>query len=148
VGTCRERNPRRRWVHTEAEFLGEIQTKVLRVFLFSIHSHLYSFVRDFYFFKRTQPLTVFLKEKGGKPYPLPYGLRNPYRNLKSEDSQDYAQKPQNDCKFMSSGSGMVTMVNWDASHFLFYIIKRHQQERSIILVQAYLVTVVHAYDTF
>jgi hypothetical protein len=33
-----------------------------------------------------------VKEKGGnldrKPYPLPYGLRNPYRNLKSESSQD------------------------------------------------------------
>jgi hypothetical protein len=26
--------------------------------------------------------------------PRPYGLRNPYRNLKSENSQDYAQKPQ------------------------------------------------------
>jgi hypothetical protein len=39
-----------------------------------------------------------VKKKGGKPdrkpYPLPYGLRNPYRNLKSENSQDYAQKPQ------------------------------------------------------
>jgi hypothetical protein len=39
-----------------------------------------------------------VKEKGGKtdrkPYPLPYGLRNPYRNLNSESSQDYAQKPQ------------------------------------------------------
>jgi hypothetical protein len=39
-----------------------------------------------------------IKEKGGKPgrkpYPLPYGLRNPYRNLKSENSPDYAQKPQ------------------------------------------------------
>jgi hypothetical protein len=44
-----------------------------------------------YFFKLTQPLTVSIihllytvKEKGGKPdkkpYPLPYGLRNPYRN--------------------------------------------------------------------
>jgi len=36
-----------------------------------------------------------VKEKEGKPerkpYPLPYGLRNPYRNLKSENSQDYAQ---------------------------------------------------------
>jgi hypothetical protein len=29
-----------------------------------------------------------------KPFPLPYGLRNPYRNLKSENSQDYPQKPQ------------------------------------------------------
>jgi hypothetical protein len=38
-----------------------------------------------------QPLTVSVKEKGGKPdrkpypYPLPYDLRNPYRNLKSEN---------------------------------------------------------------
>jgi hypothetical protein len=34
-----------------------------------------------------------VKEKGGKPdrkpHPLPYGLRNPYRNFKSENSQDY-----------------------------------------------------------
>jgi hypothetical protein len=41
-------------------------------------------------------LTVSVKEKEGKPdrkpYPLPYGLRNPYRNLRSENSRDYAQK--------------------------------------------------------
>ncbi len=60
---------------------------------------------DFYFFKLTQPLTLSIgevlytvKEKGGKPdrkpHPLPYGLRNLYRNLKSQNSQDYAQKPQ------------------------------------------------------
>jgi hypothetical protein len=46
-----------------------------------------------------------VKEKGGqpdrKPYPLPYGLRNPFRNLKSENSQDYAQKPQQNCMFIS-----------------------------------------------
>jgi hypothetical protein len=93
--------------------LDEIQTKVLRVFLLAIHSRLYSF----YFFKLTQPLTVsrvqflyIVKEKGGKPdrkpYPLPYGLRNPYRNLKSENSQDYAQKPQRNCTFMNSASGL------------------------------------------
>jgi hypothetical protein len=56
----------------------------------------------FYFFKLTQPLTVStvqllytVKEKGGKPdrktIPLPCGL-SPYRNFKSENSQDYAQK--------------------------------------------------------
>jgi hypothetical protein len=56
----------------------------------------------FYFFKLTQPLTVptvhllyTVKEKEGKPdrkpYPLPYGLRNPYRN-----SQGYAQKNLNE----------------------------------------------------
>jgi hypothetical protein len=39
-----------------------------------------------------------------KPYPLPYpyGLRNPSRNLKSENSQNYAQKPQRKCTFMGS----------------------------------------------
>jgi hypothetical protein len=45
-----------------------------------------------------QPLTIStvlllytVKEKGGnpdrKPYPFPLGLRNPYRNLKFENSQ-------------------------------------------------------------
>ncbi len=45
-------------VFPEAEFLDEIQTKLLRVFLHAIHSHLYSFALRFYFFKLTQPLTV------------------------------------------------------------------------------------------
>jgi hypothetical protein len=35
-----------------------------------------------------------VKKKSGKPdrtlYPLSHGLRNPYRNLKPENSQDYA----------------------------------------------------------
>jgi hypothetical protein len=61
----------------EAEFLDEIQTKVLRVFLFVIHSHFYSIALRFLFFKLTQPLTVSVKEKGGKPnrnsYRVPYG---------------------------------------------------------------------------
>jgi hypothetical protein len=49
------------------------------------------------FFKFTQPLAVSavqllntVKEKGGKPdrtpHHLPYGLRNPYRNLKYDNS--------------------------------------------------------------
>ncbi len=42
----------------EASFLDEIQTKVLKVFLLDIHSHLYCFALRFYFFKLTQPLTV------------------------------------------------------------------------------------------
>jgi hypothetical protein len=69
----------------EAALLDEIWTIVLGLF--------------------TQPLTVFtvqllytVKEKGGRPdrksYPLPYSFRNPYRNLNSENTQDYAQKPQ------------------------------------------------------
>ncbi len=62
-------------------------TKVIRVFLLVIHGHLCSFTWDFYFFKLTQHLTVFVEEKGGKPdrkpyRPLPYGLRNLYITLK------------------------------------------------------------------
>ncbi len=34
-----------------------------------------------------------------------YGLRNPYRNFKSENSQDYAQEPQLNCRFMNAASG-------------------------------------------
>ncbi len=85
--------------NTGAEFLDEIQTVTSK-----------SLPSVFFFFKLTQPLTVSsvrllhtVKEKGGKPdrkpYPLPYGLRNPYRNLKSENSQDYAQKPPKNCTY-------------------------------------------------
>ncbi len=92
----------KRGFQTETEFLDEIQTKVLRVFLHAVHSR-HSFALRLYFFKLTQPLpisTVHLlytvKEKGGKPdrkpYPVSYGLGNPYRNLKSENNQDSGQK--------------------------------------------------------
>ncbi len=69
---------------------------------------------DFYFFKLTQFLTVStvqslytVKEKGEKPDRKQYGLRNRYRNLKSENSQDYAQKPQRNCNFMNSVVGQI-----------------------------------------
>ncbi len=99
---------------SEAKFLDEIQTKVLRVssllftatstalpwrFLFlQTHATSYSFYSS---------VLYTVKVKGGgkpdrKPYPLPYGLRNPHRNLKSENSQDYAQKPQRNCTLMNS----------------------------------------------
>ncbi len=45
-----------------------------------------------------------------KPHPLPYCLRNPYRNLKSENSQDYAQKPQRNLTFMNSASVNASRV--------------------------------------
>jgi hypothetical protein len=116
----------------EAEFLGEIQTKVLKVSHLVIHSHHYSFALGFVFlqthatsysflqthaafysFLRTQATSyVFLqysvKEKGEKtdrkPYPLPHGFRKPEINLKSKNSQYYAQKPQGNCTFMNSAS--------------------------------------------
>jgi hypothetical protein len=86
--------------------LDESQTKVLRVFLLAIHSHPCSFAMRFLFLNSHNLLQLLqfillpVKEKGGKPdskpYPLPYGLRNPYRNLKSENSQDYAYRNLND----------------------------------------------------
>ncbi len=104
------------------KYMEEIQTKVLRVFLLAIHNHLYSFAYRFYFCKLTQPLKVSrvqllytVKEKRGKlyrkPYSLPYGLRNLYRNLTSEKSQDYTQKPQRSCMFMNSA--------WGCFHYSF-----------------------------
>jgi hypothetical protein len=92
----------------EAEFLDEIHTKVLGVFLLAIHSHLHILQLCLEFsissnslnllnissdFKPLRISTVHLlytvKEKVGKPdrksCHLPYGLRNPYRNLKSQN---------------------------------------------------------------
>jgi hypothetical protein len=76
---------------------------------------------DFYFYKLTQPLKVSraqllytVKEKRGKPdrkpYSLPNGFRNQYRDLMSEDSQDHAQKPQRNCMFMNSASGCFQWI--------------------------------------
>ncbi len=63
---------------------------------------------SFKLFQFLQFILHTVKEKGGKPdrepYLLPYALRNPYRNLKSRNSQDYAQKSQRNCAFMNSAS--------------------------------------------
>jgi hypothetical protein len=80
----------------EAEFLDEIQTKVLRVFLLAIQSHLYSFVLRFLFLQTHANSYSFYSTL----YTL-YGLRNTYRNIQSETSHDDAQKPQRNCRFMN-----------------------------------------------
>jgi len=75
----------------EAEFLDVIGTKVLRVFLLAIKNPLYSFALIFLFlqthatsYSLYSALFYTVKEKEGKPdrkpHPLPYGLRNLYRN--------------------------------------------------------------------
>jgi hypothetical protein len=45
----------------KAEFLDDIQTKVLRVFLLAIHSHLYSFAFRFIFLQTHATSYVFLR---------------------------------------------------------------------------------------
>jgi hypothetical protein len=100
----------------EAKFLDEIQTKGFSSLL--IHCHVYSFALRFlflqthatsYYFYTKVTVHCTVKKKGGKPerkaYLLPYVLRNPYRNLMSENSQDCARKPQRNCTFMNSDSG-------------------------------------------
>ncbi len=95
---------------TEAEFLDEIKTQVLRVFFLAIQSHLCSLHWDFYFFKLTQPLTVSTGRKEenliGK-HTLSLWIRNPYRNLKPENSQYYAKKPSRNCTFMNSAYALL-----------------------------------------
>jgi hypothetical protein len=71
-----------RW--TSADSLDVIETKVLRVFLLAIHSHLY------------------YRSKIGLK--LVCNVNIVYGNIKSENSQDYAQKPQRNCTFTNSAS--------------------------------------------
>ncbi len=103
---------------TEAEFLDEIQTKVLGVFLLANYSHSLQICIEIYISSNSRNLLQFVlftvkflytvKEKGGKPvkkpHHLPHSLRNPYRNLKADKSQDYAKQPQLNCTFMNSAS--------------------------------------------
>ncbi len=51
-----------------------------------------------------------------KPYPLPYGLRNPNRNLKHENSQDYAQKTQA-WLYMFMNSASVWFITWKYAEY-------------------------------
>ncbi len=86
----------------EAKLLDEIQTKVSRIFLLAIHSHLYSFALRFLFLQTHATsysfyswVTVHCKGERRKTWqktipPLPNGLRNSHRSLRSEISQDYA----------------------------------------------------------
>jgi len=65
----------------------------------------------------TVQLLYTVTEKGektySKPYPLFYVLRNPNRNLGSENSQDYAQKLHRNSTFMNSASGQG--MKWSSS---------------------------------
>ncbi len=92
---------------------------------------------DFYFFKFTQPISTVqllytVKEKGGKPdrkpHHLPYGLRNPYRNLKYE-------KQQRNCTFMNSASVLYSLsVYTDVCYAHEYKYFQHFVHRTSILM--------------
>ncbi len=107
---------------SQYRFLDEIQTKVLKFssLLFTVTvplqlscEFLFLHIKSLYSFYSS--ITVHWKETGGepdrKPYPLLYGLTNPYIYLKSENSQDYAQKPQQNCTFMNSASDNAFLCN-------------------------------------
>jgi hypothetical protein len=83
----------------------KLYIEIYRFLFLQTHATFYSFYSlDIVLYEYT------VKERGGKhdrkPYHLPYnGLRNFYRNLQPENSQDYAQKHQRSCAFMNSASG-------------------------------------------
>jgi hypothetical protein len=100
--------------HPEAEFLEEIQTKVLRVFLFAIHTFLATAL-PWGFSSNSRNLSQFIvqllytvKEKGGNlienytPFPMVYEIHTEISSLRN--SQYDAQKPQQNCTFMNSAS--------------------------------------------
>ncbi len=91
----------------EAEFLNVIETKVLRGFPLAIHSHLTVITR---LYSPPPPSISGLK--------LVCNLNIVYGNLKSESSQDYAQKPQRNCTFMNSASGLGGKGCMASSHLV------------------------------
>ncbi len=82
-------------LHPESEFVDVIGTEVLRVFLLAIQSPLPA---DF-----TPPTPP--RERGLKLV-CKCNINIVFENLKSENSQDYAQKPQRNFTVMNSASGV------------------------------------------
>jgi hypothetical protein len=76
-------------MHCWGRILGSNWDKLLRVFLLAIHCHLYKRILS------PPPLS----KSGSK---LVCIVNIVYDNLKSENSQDYAQKPQRNCTIMNS----------------------------------------------
>jgi hypothetical protein len=55
-----------------------------------------------------------------------------YGNLKSENSQDYAQKPQRNCTLMNSASGVIELKKGTVNK-QFYIVQNYFLNASIFL---------------
>ncbi len=96
--------------------------KVLRVFLLAIHSHLYSFALNFHFSKLTQPLTVSVKEKGGKTErktipPFLWFKKSIQKPQIWELSRFCPETSIKNGMFMNSASGkvshMIPSTNWE-----------------------------------
>ncbi len=93
---------------TRCRILGRNPEKSPKSFLLAIHSHVYSFALSFPFLQTHAASYSFCSSTAvhskGERRKTNGGLRNPYKNLKSENSQDYAQKPQRNCMLMNSAS--------------------------------------------
>ncbi len=84
-------------VSPEAEFWDVIGT---RVFLLAFHGHLYQQIL----------LSLPPPPSQQKWFETGYNVNIVYVNLKAVNSQDYAQKPQRNCTFMNSASGLLFPV--------------------------------------
>ncbi len=92
-------------LYPEAEFLDVVGPKVLRVFLLAIHSQLYKQIL-------TPPPPPPLEKSGLKAV---CNVNIVYRNLNSENSHDYAQKPWRNCTFMNLASVHTFWTLWRVS---------------------------------
>ncbi len=119
--------------HPEAEFWDKIQTIVLKSFplcysqsppQLCLEISVSSNSRNLLQFLQFSFQLLWIKDKGGKsdrkPYPLPYGERkNPHKNPKSENSQHYAQKPQRNCTFMISATGLKPLNHLMTQSYIY-----------------------------
>jgi hypothetical protein len=109
----------------DAEFLDVFGTKVLRVFLLAIHSHL--FTNGYY-----SPSS--LSKSGLK---LICNVNIVYGKLKSKISQDYAQKPKRNCTFMNSATGQafnlfpLCWLTYSRKFFLCVFFRRYLSQVSV-----------------
>ncbi len=89
--------------------LGRNWDKSLKSFLLAIHSHLY-----YGFYSPRSPL---LSKSGLKLF---CNVNIEYGNLKSENTQDCAQKPQRNCTFMNLASELSSQVWFEWCHVVEY----------------------------
>jgi hypothetical protein len=102
----------------------------LRFFIFKTHATSFNFF---------SALLYTVKENGGKParkpHPLHYGLRNPYRNLKSGELSRFAHKHQRNSMFMNSASVLLGMDGAQAAFGVLsgkrFLLSKQKSKKSV-----------------
>ncbi len=103
---------------TRGRILGRNPDKCLQSSPLCYSKSLYSFALSLFLQTHATSYSLYIalhckEERRKTSTPLP---RNPYRSLKCENSQNYAQKPQRSCTFMNSASALV-LLNFHKQNF-------------------------------